>query len=200
MEIIGKFLTLPVALGIGSAIGFVINHLISLHTSKKEREHKRLELLISFLQSELIRLDERLDKIINANFATVGVAIGQETFTPEDQSHTKIFTERTFEISKKQNINELNHLDFLCDTYKITGTVKNSIEEIRKKIEQQCIESSGSQLLSDSVTLLMDIQLQFRLLIHVLSEKLLSKIKNGALSATKGEQDSSCYTIDIKST
>lgn len=174
MEVIEKLLTPAVALAIGSATGFVINHLISLYSSKKEREHKRLELLIAFLQSELTRLDERLDKIINANFATVGVALEREAFSSEDQSQTKMFNESIFEISKKQNINELNNLELLCDTYEITGTVKSNIEQIRIKIEQQGKDASEAQLLSDSVVMLMDIQLQFRLLIHVLSEKLLN--------------------------
>jgi len=88
MEIVSKFSTLPFALIIGSAIGFVTSHLISLYTSKKEREHMRLELLITFLQNELIRLDERLDKIINANFATVGVVIAQKPIKTEDPSDT----------------------------------------------------------------------------------------------------------------
>lgn len=174
METIEKLLTLPVALAVGSALGFVINHLISLHVSKKERKHKRLELLISFLQIELIRLDERLDKIINANFTTIGVALGQEPFKSEDKIQTKMFNESIFEISKKQNINELNNLELLCDTYEITGIVKANIEQIRIKIENQNKEVGRVQLLSDSVTLLMDIQLQFRLLIHVLSENLLN--------------------------
>jgi len=69
-------------------------------------------------------------------------------------------------------------LDTLCDTYEIKGTFKNNIKEIRNEIEQQCIESDESQFLSGSVAILMDIQLQFRLLIHVLSEKLLGKIKS----------------------
>lgn len=36
-KIIEKLISPPVALIIGSAIGFVVNHLIILHSSKKER-------------------------------------------------------------------------------------------------------------------------------------------------------------------
>lgn len=168
---------IAIATAIGSALGFVVSSLIQVFHSKAERKQKRIELHVKYLQEQLIRIDERLDQIINANNVSVGLALGEEAVNAED-IHSRVRNQALFNFANLQNIHELNHLKALISSHKIDDdNFKFQISEIQ--IRSQALRNNVSEgvkvvHLTEAISILMDIQIKYRIVLNILIEQLLN--------------------------